>query len=86
MTSAEARDFPSIYTHYGGPRPRRQVATLEEEGQEEAVATLEADTDVLDTYDLSTLDDQTIAAFYEEMAAEDHLPDFAGEEDFLEGQ
>ena len=86
MTSAEARDFPSIYNQYGAPRPRRHVAALEEEDPEEAVATLEADTDILDTYDLSTLDDQTIAALYEEMAAEDHLPDHAGEEDFPEGQ
>ena len=86
MASAEARDFPSIHNRYGSPRPRRQVDALEEENQEEAVATLEADTDVLDDYDMSALDDQTIAALYEEMAAEDHFPDFADEEDFPEGQ
>ena len=86
MASTEERDFPSIQNRYGGPRPRRQVAAIEEENQEEAVATLEADTDVLDDYDMSALDDQTIAALYDEMAAEDHLPDYADEEDFPEGQ
>ena len=86
MTSAEARDFPSINDRYGRAKPRRQVAALEEECQEEAVAILEADTDILDTCDFSTVDDQTIAALYEEMASEDPLTNFVDEEDFSEGQ
>ena len=86
MTSAEARDFPSINDRYGRAPPRRQVAAIEGEGQEEAVATLEADDDILDTCDFSTVDDQTIAALYEEMAAEDPHAHFVEEEDFSEGQ
>ena len=86
MASAEARDFPSLSSRYGGTRPRRRVATIEEECPEEAVAALEADADILDTYDFSTVDDQTIAALYEEMAAEDSSANFAEEEDFPEGQ
>ena len=86
MTSAEAREFPGISGRYGETRPRRQVAALEEECPEEAVAALEADTDILDTCDFSAVDDQTIAALYEEMAAEGPLTDFADEEDFPEGQ
>ena len=87
MASAEARAFPSISGRYGDSRPRRQVATLEEEeNPEEAVAALEADTDILDTCDFSTIDDHTIAALYEEMSAEDPLTEFVDEADFPEGQ
>ena len=87
MMSAEARDFPSLRNRYGEARPRRQVAAIdEEECPEEFVAALDADTDILDTYDFSAVDDPTIAALYEEMASEDPLTDFAEEEDFPEGQ
>ena len=86
MTSAEARDFPGINDRYKRAPPRRQVATIEEESPEETVATLEADDDIFDTCDFSTVDDQTIAALYEEMAAEDPPAQFAEEEDFSEGQ
>ena len=88
MTSAEARDFPGINSRYGEARPRSQVAAIEEECPEEAVAALEADADIFDACDFSAVDDQTIAALYEEMAAEAEgpLPDFADEEDFPEGQ
>ena len=88
MTSAEARDFPGISNRYGGARPRRQVAAIDEECPEEAVAALEAEADIFDACDFSAVDDQTIAALYEEMAAETEgpLPDYVDEEDFPEGQ
>ena len=87
MTSAEAQAFPGISGRYGGARQRGQVAALEEEEcPEETVAALEANMDIFDTYDFSAVDDQTIAALYEEMADEDPLAAVADEEDFPEGQ
>ena len=87
MMSAEARDFPGLRSRYGEARPRRQVAAIEEEEcQEETVAALDVNTDILDEYDFSAIDDQTIAALYEEMASEDPLTNFTEEEDFSGGQ
>ena len=91
MASAEAQAFPGIRNRFGPARPRRQVATIEEgeaESPEEIVANLEAhtDTDILDSYDFSAVDDQTIAALYEEMAEDDALTPFIEEGDFPEGQ
>ena len=87
MMSAEARDFPGLRSRYGESRPRRQVAAIEEEEcQEETVAALDANADIMDEYDFSAIDDQTIAALYEEMASEDPLTNFTEEEDFSGGQ
>ena len=83
LTSAEARDFSLPNHRQWESKPRRQVAAIEEEYPEEAVAALETDEDVLDTCDFSALDDNTIAALYEEMAAEGPLYE---DEDFPEGQ
>ena len=70
----------------GKARPRRQVAAIEGECQEEAVAALDTDTDTLDTSDFPAADDPTVAALSEEMASEDPLTNSAEEEDFPEGQ
>ena len=86
MMSAEAgANYPFNGDRYGEPKMRKQVAAVEEYPAE-AVATVEAESDILDDYDFSTLDDQTIAALYEEISQEDPLPENGYEEDFPEGQ
>ena len=57
-----------------------------EEYPADAVATVEAEADILDECDFSTLDDHTIAALYEEIMQEDPLYEENYEEDFPEGQ
>ena len=86
MMSAEAGAmFPYNSDRYGDARTKKQVAAVEE-CPAEAVAAVEAESDLLDEYDFSTLDDQTIAALYEEVILEDPLHEDHCEEDFPEGQ
>ena len=86
MHSAEAgAAYPFSGDRYRDPRTRKQVATLEE-NPSEVVAAVEAETDILDECDFSTLDDQTIAALYEDIIKDDPLYEDALEEDFPEGQ
>ena len=86
MMSAEAGAmYPFNGDRYGRGKPRKQVATLEEH-PEEVVAAMEEETDIMDGCDFSTMDDQTIAALYEEIATEDSFFEDPQEEDFLEGQ
>ena len=85
MMSAEAgANYPFNGDRYGEPKTRKQIAAVEEYPAE-AIATVEAESDILDDYDFSTLDDQTIAALYEEIGQEDPLPEDNCEEDFPEG-
>ena len=84
MLSAEAgTTFPYNGDRYGKVRSSRQVAAIEDY-PEETVAAMEAEADILDGCDFSTLDDQTIAALYEDIAQEDPL--YPYEEDFPHGQ
>ena len=86
MMSAEAgATYPFNGDRYGSGKPRKQVAAVEEYPTE-AVAAVEEEADILDGCDFSTLDDQTIAALYEDIASEDPLYEDPYEEDFPEGQ
>ena len=86
MLSAEAgATFPFNGDRYRDPRNKKQVTTLEE-NPAEVVAAVEGETDILDDYDFSTLDDHTVAALYEEIIQDDPLYEDAPDEDFPEGQ
>ena len=85
MSAEAGANYPFNGDRYGEHKLKKQVAAVEEYPAE-AVATVEAESDILDEYDFSTLDEQTIAALYEEVIQEEPLQEDGYEEDFPEGQ
>ena len=84
--SAESAGIPYNTGHRPGDQPtKRRVAAIGSRA-EGTVAAIEGEPDILDSCDFSTLDDETIAAIYADVAQED--PSFGedDEEDFLDGQ